>query len=466
MIDPEFLEYATQRQREVLGAAITHGGNRAAERELGLASGTVSKAKKAVEKKARAAGYIPPESIEADTDGEPVEKNKRTENDDAITLNYVGKRIKTVDELLDEHEIDRAVWEIDRVTINRWEVAGKISTGDGAQKLWQLPNLQIRVTLKRKSDERRTIERLLADLANARPVISPKRTKVAKPGRRRLMLEICVMDPHIGMRCKTPEGDQTWNLELARDFYLFAVDDLIREAQRVGDVESISWVVGNDFNHVDNVQNETTAGTAQPESVGVHESFLTGEQIAIAAADQMLKTAPVNAYQIPGNHDYFTSYTMGRVLNAWFRNHSDFEIDATMNPFKKIRYGASLIGLEHGSAISPIRFAALMANEWPQEWADTHYHEWHLGDQHRRGSSKPCTFEEQGVSVDYLPGLVAPNEWHRKKSFNFQKRAATGFVWDYDTGLAHRINCNISKYTGRFLGRGFDQWLAARKGQK
>jgi hypothetical protein len=34
--------------------------------------------------------------------------------------------------------------------------------------------------------------------------------------------------------------------------------------------------------------------------------------------------------------------------------------------------------------------------------------------------------EEQGGSVEYLPGLTPPNEWHRIKSFNWQKRAGMG----------------------------------------
>ena len=31
---------------------------------------------------------------------------------------------------------------------------------------------------------------------------------------------------------------------------------------------------------------------------------------------------------------------------------------------------------------------------------------WHLGDQHRKGSSKTSMLEEQGVSVEFLPGEV------------------------------------------------------------
>jgi len=171
----------------------------------------------------------------------------------------------------------------------------------------------------------------------------------------------------------------------------------------------------------------------------------------------------VYGYQVPGNHDRMTSYMMGLVLDARFHNVPDFMMDCSPSPFKKFRYGASLVGLEHGHSIPPIRLAALMANEWRHEWAETHYHEFHCGDQHRKGSSKPSVFEEQGVSVEFLPSLVAPNEWHRLKSFSMQKRAATGFLWDYDCGQINRLTCNISKYTGMWLGSAYDEWLEKYK---
>jgi hypothetical protein len=112
-----------------------------------------------------------------------------------------------------------------------------------------------------------------------------------------------------------------------------------------------------------------------------------------------------------------------------------------------------LIGFEHGHSIrNVVRLAALMANECRNDWAETSYREWHLGDQHRKGSAKPAMLEEQGVSVEYLPGLTPPNEWHRLKSYNWQKRAGMAFVWDYWQGLRCRFNVNIDSYTGRLMG--------------
>ena len=92
-----------------------------------------------------------------------------------------------------------------------------------------------------------------------------------------------------------------------------------------------------------------------------------------------------------------------------------------------------------------------MANECRDIWQETVYREWHLGDQHRKGSAKPSMHEEQGVSVEYMPGLVVPNEWHRLKSYNWQKRGALAFVWDKTAGPIARLQVNINSYTGKIM---------------
>jgi len=161
----------------------------------------------------------------------------------------------------------------------------------------------------------------------------------------------------------------------------------------------------------------------------------------------------VEIYSIPGNHDRSTSFMLGRVLNAYFRNDNNVTIHADDSPYKFHRFGVTLIGFEHGHSIPPIRMAGLMANEVPHDWAATEYREWHIGDQHRKGSARPSVFEEQGVSVEFLPGITAPNEWHRLKSFNWQKRGSMAFVYDEKAGPIARLQVNVDRRLNCLLGR-------------
>jgi hypothetical protein len=151
----------------------------------------------------------------------------------------------------------------------------------------------------------------------------------------------------------------------------------------------------------------------------------------------------VFVYEVPGNHSRMCDFTLAHTLRAYYRKDKNVHVDASSSPYKFHRYGATLIGYEHGHSVSPIRLAALMANERGRDFSECHYREWHLGDQHRKGSSNPAAFEEQGVSVEFIPGLTAPNEWHRLKGFNHQKRGAMAWVYDYETGPICRLQHNL-----------------------
>lgn len=383
-------------------------------------------------------------------DGRPKEKKRIVETSNGLTIDYLGTKIETPEDLIAHAEIDLDVWEVAEVTINNWEVAGKINQ-DGSQRLWKTPLRQIKVKLRKKSDERLAIESLLEKIESSSPKVPKiKRVKLNKSEAR--CLEVSIMDPHYGMQCYPPGADQAWSLNDCEIACMWAIYGLLERAKPYGPFEQIIFPFGNDFLHHDSLRHETTAGTPQPEAVAWHHVYERAEVLAINMIDALKTMAPVKVIEVPGNHDRHSAYTLARVLNAYYRNDENVEVDATVSPYKFHRYGTNLIGFEHGHSVAPIRLAALMANERPQDWAETSYREWHLGDQHRKGSSKPHTFEEQGVSVEYLPALTPPNEWHRIKAFNWQKRGAMAYVWDYHTGPMARVQVNLNSYTGKPTG--------------
>jgi hypothetical protein len=66
---------------------------------------------------------------------------------------------------------------------------------------------------------------------------------------------------------------------------------------------------------------------------------------------------------VPGNHDPQTSYFLAKVLEAWFKNAKDVEINTEPKPRKYFLYGVNLIGFAHGDD-EPLRdLPSLMANE-------------------------------------------------------------------------------------------------------
>ncbi len=367
--------------------------------------------------------------------------------------------IKNPEELLKHCKIDTNEWEVDSCRVSSSEVTMRLRKYKNGKQVSNVPktytNVHVSVRLKRKKAQVRALESLIAEIKNARPIFlvnPPVRKQTSLPKRH---LEIDILDPHIGLRCFEPAADKSWTPEQATDLVLEMVDKLLDSAKSYGPFEGIVWPFGNDFLHADNVFHTTTQGTAQPESDAWQHVYQIGYKLCLTIVEKLRKAGKkVYIYSVPGNHDRQSVFTLAQLLDAVFAKDDNVIVDASSSPYKFHRYGVNLIGFEHGHSIrQTVRLAALMANECRDVWGETCYREWHLGDQHRKGSSKPSMFEEQGVSVEFLAGLTPPNEWHRLKSFNWQKRAATAFVWDYDSGPVARLQVNINNQTGKIMDR-------------
>ena len=307
------------------------------------------------------------------------------------------------------------------------------------------------------------LDSLLKRLESKSPVVPSIHMQTNREENPRRMLEVSIMDPHLGLQCFTPGADANYDLDIAEELYMWAVKELVILGGAYGGIEEILFPIGNDFLHAEpivmskGIGHGTAGGTAQPEMIAWHETYERGEELLRKAILFLSQIAPVTVLEIPGNHDRYSAFTLARVMNAYFHNNDNVTVECDPAPFKFKKYGVNLIGFEHGHSVSQIRLAALMANEcspvdpshprygW---WQESKYKEWHLGDQHRKGSAKPSVLEEQGVSVEFLPSLTAPNEWHKLKSFNWQKRGAMAWVWDYDLGPTARLQVNIDSHTG------------------
>jgi hypothetical protein len=383
------------------------------------------------------------------TNTTPTESENLTveENRGSTQLNYVGTKITTIEELLESAKIDMQFYEIERVVINNYEVAG---SSKNVKELWQTGNKQIKVTLKRKSPDAVDYETLFKDLAQ-RPAVKSLHPSPFNSANRRV-LEISITDPHIGLYCTKGESDADWNLELCRDSCLWAITSLLDLAKPYGVFEKIIFPFGNDFMHHDNLQHTTTNGTLQPEGLPYFQVYDEAAKLAVDMLELLIPNAPVHVIQVGGNHDRVSSHSLGKLLSYCFRRNENITFDVSSSPYKFFHYGKNLIGFNHGNAINPIRLGGIMAKECRDVWGSTTYHEWHLGDQHRKGISRPVIMEELGASIEFLPALTPANAWHKYKGFNWQKRGATAFIWDYDHGPIARLQVNLDSYTGKPMG--------------
>jgi len=388
------------------------------------------------------------------------EEVERNFGQNTATITTRSLNIKTVEELLKISNVDLTIWEVERHLINSWEVTvGRRNSGTGDPETFT--NYQVKVWLKRKEPAVLALEELYEKIKSASP-IAPKIKRVyhqldtGKCNSNR-QLEISLFDLHLGLRCFKSAADINWTPDDAEAMTMAMLEKLIELTKSFGPFEKIIFPMGNDFLHTDNVWNTTTSHTPQPEGDAWKSSFLRGELLGLAIMERLKQVAPVKVIVVPGNHARISEIALGRILNAYYHNDDNFEMDANivpyMSPYKFHHYGVNLIGFEHGHSIrQQVRLAALMANECRLNgWQEARYCEFHCGDQHRKGSGRPMMFEEQGVSIEFLPGLVPPNEWHRIHSYNWQKRAGMAFIWDKTAGCVARFQVNVDNYTGRIM---------------
>ena len=183
------------------------------------------------------------------------------------------------------------------------------------------------------------------------------------------------MDPHYGMMCYQGDSDHSWDLEKCEQLCMWSIDQLLADAEKYGPFEEIVFPFGNDFLHHDNLEHTTTRGTPQPEGVSFLYAYERAIQLAVTMVERMAEVAPVKIIQVSGNHDQVAAFTLGHVLNAYYRNDPNVEVDVSPSPYKFWRFGTNLLGLDHGHHIKAPRLAGLMAHECRDVWAETTFRE-------------------------------------------------------------------------------------------
>jgi len=358
--------------------------------------------------------------------------------DSSGVLESKSTRIKSLDDALKHFKVDTKLWEVDRYTINKWEVGAKNSE----KEIKVTPLYQVKVWLKRIEGNKAEAIRSLIDELTAKSPTYPT-LKIKTFTGKRYMYEIAIADLHFAMYAWKEETGLDYDTEIAEDIYLNAINELLTQAQYFP-IEQITLPTGNDFFHSDNQFNATTKGTAVDIDSRWQRAFTRGHKLLIKAIDLLAVKAPVVVPIIPGNHDSERVYYLGEVLKAYYSNNPRVEIQNSPNPRKYIRYGNSLIGYTHGCNEKPDGLPLIMATEMKQDWADTECHEWHIGHTHKMKETKHIAGDTyNGVSVRVLPSLASADAWHHSKGYVKNRRAAEAYLWEYDEGYSAHFSTNV-----------------------
>ncbi len=359
------------------------------------------------------------------------------EIDEATTvITSKSKTVRTLAAALAAAKVDLTVWEVERHVINKWDVVAK----NEKKKLTATELWQVKVFLRRK------VPKIVEDGVKIflNQVQAPKYEKIHyEKHNDPYLLEVSIWDHHFGKLAWGRETGENYDLKIAEKIYSEAAHELI-EKSRGFNIERIVLPIGQDFFHVDGPLNTTTAGTPQDVDGRLAKIFATGQRALINLVDLLMGIAPVHVLWVPGNHDWYTSWYLIKVLEAHYRHTRTVTVDSSEMPRKHIEYGVNLLGYTHGNDEKHSSLPAIMAGQWPQAWARTTHREWKLGHFHKVKETHYTAAETiDGVLVRILPSLTGTDSWHFKKGYVGGMRAAQAYLYSAKRGYAAHLNAMV-----------------------
>jgi hypothetical protein len=379
-------------QEEAQDAYKKYGSKRAAAKALNMSRSTFRRRLGNVDKKDIADEY---------------EKIEKSFGQDSGTITTKSFLIKTVDDALRYADVDMEIWEVDKYTINSWQVTMK---GPETHT-----NFQIKVWLKKKVQEKieialnNLIDRLAHKIEFTPSEVSKSKSVLVVPG---------LVDHHFGLLAWGRETGNDYDLKIAEDLYVKGMEKGI-DAVKDYEIAQFLLPVGSDFFHINAPDNRTPKGN-NPLDVDsrLAKVFEVGFYSVIKAVERARQIAPVEIKWIPGNHDPETSFYLCKVIEAYYRNADDVTVDTEPTWRKFYKWHNTLLGMCHGDEEPHQRLPTIMADSCPIEWGQCKHKEWLVGHIHKKKQMNFVGIDSFGSTIiRFMPSLCRIDQWHYKKGF-------------------------------------------------
>ena len=307
-------------------------------------------------------------------------------------------------------------------------------------KHWQSASGQYRFSVVTKEDMTADSNDILDKISNFIENHSPHYPSVKrKIKNNNHLLVINPADIHIGKYANGVETGSEYDVETACIRVLEGLQGLIDRSQGFA-IEKILFCIGNDVLHIDNVYNQTTAGTGQDVDGKWWEHFEVALALYVKCVEILREIAPVDIIHCMSNHDYQSGFHLAHALKSWFRLDKEITFDISVAHRKYYKYGCNLIGLEHGDGAKMDNLPLLMAQEKPKMWSETKYRYWYLHHLHHKIKHKWRDAKDFiGVTVEYMRSPSGTDSWHSRKGYTGVPKAVEGFLHEKDSGQVARL---------------------------
>ncbi len=349
-IDEKWLEFATDRQAEVIRTVIAEGSQAAAARKLGVRRDSVKKAIEAAKARATRQGHSPAHDM------------THTAPD--------GYHVKGVSTYYNKEGKPAGQW---------------VKTSVDAERQAEFI--------------RASFAALIDDLPQAMPEPAPTAALD------KLMSAYVIGDAHIGMRAWGEEAGGDWDMAIGERVQCAAMASLV--AASPASHRAIIINTG-DLLHADNMDGVTTRSGHILDTDGRYAKMI---RVGIKVMRQCITSAlqkhqTVEVINAIGNHDDTGAIWLSEALRHIYENEPRVKINTSPAAFMYVEHGKVLLGVHHGHSCKTERLPGVMAADQAQAWGRTEFRHWLIGHVHHQSVK-----EYAGVTVESFNTLTAKDAY-------------------------------------------------------
>lgn len=245
-------------------------------------------------------------------------------------------------------------------------------------------------------------------------------------------------DPHFGMYAWAAETGESFDLRIAEQRTVAAIDQLVASAPPAR--EAIVVSVG-DTSHGDNSSNQTSKShhTLDVDTRWGKVMRVIIRSLRRCVDKALTKHELVKVILVPGNHDDHSSMMIALCLAQFYEHEPRVEVDTSPNPFLWHRHGKCLLGFVHGHMTKMADLPEIMACDRPRDWAETEHRHWYTGHVHHDSHK-----DFRGCSAETLRILAPRDAWHHSKGYRSMQDSKCD-IWHARWGRIQRNIVSISQ---------------------
>jgi hypothetical protein len=380
-LDEDLKMYATVRQIELIDAVNKYGSQRKAAKALGITSGTVDQAIKAVKKKASVHGYSP------------------------------------------EHDMTRTVPEpfVVRGISTYYNAEGKPSGQ------W----------VKSRVDDAKLAEMVQATLDGMKDEI-PREDK-CNPSTDYMSDQILncyvITDYHLGMLSWSEETGDDWDISIGEDLIIKWFQQAIAQSPNA---QRAIFAQLSDFLHFDGMDAVTPASKHLLD-VDTRFSKLVRASIRILRKiiNMLLqKHQQVHIIMADANHDPVSQIWLREWFSVMYENEPRVSVDTSPNPYNAYEFGATALFFHHGHKRKVANVSEVFASQFREMFGRTKYAYAHMGHLHH------VDVKENNLMIVEQHRTLAANDAYGARGGYLSGRDAKVITYHTKYGEVSRLTIN------------------------